>query len=470
MADLKHVTWLLEGVDSWNSRRKENDFAPNLSRIDLKGEYLKAGRNNQLDQNGNVFLQGINLSGANLFQADLRLARLRDSDLTGANLTLADLTGTFLDGADLRCANLTAAKIEGADLFDAKLIGADMTRTEPWTAHLFENPSEMTRFPTPELYREIRSIEDLLSARRELKEYYSRDNRRPITARQHREIIEAPFIPDTRLYFRGVSRFWPLRPSVMRLSNGGESGERYAEAELLVDLMSRRPGEFSGEDSAFAQLVLARHYGLKTRLLDISRNPLISLYHACNDDAAYSGRLHIFAVPRSMIKPFTSDTISIIANFAKLTNTEQDLILGRKWESDSGSGEPTGDLEYKSVMRRLYHFIMQEKPYFEERIKLEDLFRVFVVEPRQSFDRIRAQAGAFLISAFHSRFERHRIRCWNKQIPVYDHYYLNIPYDAKEKFLDELSFFNITHETVYPGLEESASAVNALADETIMRG
>ena len=203
MADLTHVTWLLEGVDSWNSRRKQNDFVPNLSGIVLKQEFLKAGRHDQIDQHGSVFLQKINLSGANLFEADLKCARLRDSDLTGANLTLADLTGTFLDGADLRYANLTAAKIEGADLFDANLIGADMTRTEPWTAHLFENPSGMTRFPTPELYREIRSIEDLLSARRELKEYYSRDNRMPITARQHREIIEAPFIPDTRLYFRG---------------------------------------------------------------------------------------------------------------------------------------------------------------------------------------------------------------------------------------------------------------------------
>ena len=162
----------------------------------------------------------------------------------------------------------------------------------------------------------------------------------------------------------------------MRLSNGGESGERYEEAELLVDLISRRPGEFSGEDSAFAQLVLARHYGLKTRLLDISRNPLVSLYHACNDDEAYSGRLHIFAVPRTMIKPFTSDTVSIIANFAKLTNAEQELILGCRRDSGPSSGEPTNVLEYPAVMRRLYHFIMQEKPYFEERIKLQDLFRV----------------------------------------------------------------------------------------------
>ena len=181
MADRKHVAWLLEGVESWNNRRKQNDFVPDLSRIVLKEEFLKAGRHDQIDQYGSVFLQGIDLSGAYLFHADLRFARLLDSDLKGANLTLADLTGALLDGADLRCADLTAATIKRADLVYAKLFGADMTRTVPWTAQLFENPNDMATFPTPTLRREIRSIKDLLTVRRELKSYYSRDNRRPIT-------------------------------------------------------------------------------------------------------------------------------------------------------------------------------------------------------------------------------------------------------------------------------------------------
>ena len=50
-----------------------------------------------------------------------------------------------------------------------------------------------------------------------------------------------------------------------------------------------------------------------------------------------------------------------------------------------------------------------------------DFFRVFVVEPQQSVERVRAQSGAFLVSAFHERLERSAILDWNPMIPVYDY-------------------------------------------------
>ena len=88
-------------------------------------------------------------------------------------------------------------------------------------------------------------------------------------------------------------------------------------------------------------------------------------------------------------------------NFAKLFEGKQALLLGK-----IGSNRD----EYHEAMGRLYHFIHEEKPYFKIRIDPRDFFRVFVVEPQQSFERIRAQSGAFLISAFHERFERDEIR------------------------------------------------------------
>ena len=120
--------------------------------------------------------------------------------------------------------------------------------------------------------------------------------------------------------------------------------------------------------------------------------------------------------------------------------------------------------EYSEAMRRLYHFIRQEKPYFEERIDPRHLFEVFIVEPRQSFDRIRAQSGAFLISAFHKRFESKHVRNSVIGIPAYDHYVLSVPSEKKpakpkQTILDDLRLLNITRESLYPGLDESAKAV-----------
>ena len=187
---------------------------------------------------------------------------------------------------------------------------------------------------------------------------------------------------------------------------------------------------------------------------------LVALFNACEDcrecdegqgeasSERNDGRLRIFAVPRSMVKPFNSDTVSVVANFAKLRREEQDLLTGK--------GSP---LEWERVTRRLYHFIKQEKPYFEERIDPRHWFEVFVVEPRQLFDRIRAQSGAFLISAFHERFEREEIVKWNSGIPVYDHHVFTVSGGNKPKMIDDLQLLNVTRESLYPGLEEAAKAV-----------
>ena len=114
-------------------------------------------------------------------------------------------------------------------------------------------------------------------------------------------------------------------------------------------------------------------------------------------------------------------------------------------------------------MGRLYRLIRQERPDFEERIDPRDFFRVFVVEPQQSVERVRAQSGAFLVSAFHERLERSAILDWNPMTPVYDYSTLEIPNEYKHNLLNELRLLNISRETLFPGLDEAAKAVTQRA-------
>ena len=254
--------------------------------------------------------------------------------------------------------------------------------------------------------------------------------------------------PEELHYFRGESRSdWELRPSIMR------SGLVQYETEMLTELVIRRPDEFQSADLAISQWVLAQHYGLRTRFLDVTRNPLVALFHACNEFPEIAGRLHIFAVPREIIKPFNSDTVSIIANIARLPYPQQGLIVSEQ--------SIETDFEYTGALRNLYQLIRAEKPYFEERIAIRDLFRVFIIEPQQSSERIRAQAGAFLSSAYHQRFEREEILNLNDRIPVYAHYTPTIPAESESKqaILRELRLLNITRETLFPSLDESAKAI-----------
>ena len=220
--------------------------------------------------------------------------------------------------------------------------------------------------------------------------------------------------------------------------------------------------------SALEQMVVAQHHGLKTRLLDVTRNPCVALFSACDrrdpagkaQDNTMDGRLHVFAVQKELVKPFDSDTVSIISNFAKLDRGYQNLLLGRTGE-DSQAEDPDIPLQYiyPEAMRRLYHFIRQEKPQFEKLIDPRDFFRVFVVEPKQSFERIRAQEGAFIISAFHEWFEREQILPRTKNLPVYEYDTMIVPHGKKTPILEELGLLNFTRETLYPSLDEVADRI-----------
>ena len=497
MAVQQHIRWLLEGAEDWNARREREPFVPDFSGADIYRDFRIAAK---LDPDGNIPLSEFDLGHANLREtrlcswrsacsADLRNATLRSADLRGAILTNAKLDGANLIGARLGRANLSsasfrgcklmAANLDGADLFQADLVGADLRNafmaqsslsyatlanadlttanltgarlsgSHPWTAKLFPGHDTSPKKETKEHIGQISSIAELIQAFSKLRSENDKGN---------------------EFYFRGESQnSWELRPCVMRGERDGKLGLRAAEGQMLLELMSQRPEDFRDAPTALDQWVRAQHHGLKTRLLDITRNPLVALLSACgalDRDPAVSadtvGRLHVFRVPKYLIKPFNSDSIAVIANFAKLLRTEQDCVLGWTLE-ETFERVPDSDVNPldERILGRLYHLIRQEQPHFVERIDPRDLFRVFVVEPMQSFERIRVQSGAFLISAFHERFERTHVLKWNQAIPLYDHSTFEIPVEARKPIADELRLLNITREALLPGLDEAAKAITA---------
>ncbi|MGI8936192.1 MAG: pentapeptide repeat-containing protein [Phormidesmis sp.] len=95
-------------------------------------------------------LAGVTLNAAHLIGADLRYANLRfatliDSNLEGADLTGADLTGAnltdaFLTHAILANAQLDGVNFSGAWLYQVDVSGADLNNIELTGAQVLDTP------------------------------------------------------------------------------------------------------------------------------------------------------------------------------------------------------------------------------------------------------------------------------------------------------------------------------------------
>ena len=422
-----------------------------MTQTNIAESLQNAGR---LTKSGRPDLRGYNLnfadlSGSLLNRVDLSDAKCHWTKFEDASLQDSIMTETECSNAKFKGAGLYKANLCGTAFDDSDLTGVDLEGSRFWTAKLFGIMQQIQSFLSTGqqagLQGTVDRVSTLLHKAQQLKQHY----------------VSQQLLEPVHFYYRGeASDNWSLTPSVMRTARF-----RGSEAQMSVEMRSRQPQDFATKTIAIGQMVIARHHELPTRLLDVTSNLLVALFHAAtNTEDANNGRVHIFVLPQSMVKPFNSDTVSLVANFARLPRGEQNLLLGKTKEDTKEDVEPSGPSRhgphrYRASLEHLYQLIREEKPSFAERIDSRDFLRIFVVEPQRSFERLRAQSGAFLLSAFHDRYEEKSIRKWNSDIPLDHHYVLSVPARAKEGIRNELSMADITRENLFPSLEETARAI-----------
>ncbi|MCB2086583.1 MAG: FRG domain-containing protein [Sphingomonadaceae bacterium] len=193
----------------------------------------------------------------------------------------------------------------------------------------------------------------------------------------------------TNVTFRGhADASWGVEPSLFRQKpNVAEF-----ESEMIRELISLFPQDFLTDHSMFDRLVRMQHYGLPTRLLDVTRNPLVALFFAVweekYDDS--DGAVLAFVASDDRCKFYDSDVVSCMANLANLKQDERDTL-------ETTTASTIADLRELQPTGRLIQFIKAEKPYFESRIKKVDLFRPVVVTAKRANQRMSAQSGSFIL-------------------------------------------------------------------------
>ncbi|MFJ5365659.1 FRG domain-containing protein [Pectobacterium punjabense] len=243
--------------------------------------------------------------------------------------------------------------------------------------------------------------------------------------------------------FRGQSFFgWPTIPKIFRDSVG-----LYEKENLAVrDIVSVHPSEFESDRTMFDRLVRMQHFGLPTRLLDVTINPLVALWFATANSVKEEsdGTVQAFYVPESRQRYYDSDRVSCLSNLANLKLKDKDAIF--RFINDGIKKEEFNQQE--EVDRLLYHIGM-EKPHFRPIINPDDLLRPVYVKPKMANKRIIAQSGAFLLYG-----AKHSKRKGNEKGVKINR--VGIKEDDKSKIRMELQKLGVNESTLFPEIDRTA--------------
>lgn len=131
--------------------------------------------------------------------------------------------------------------------------------------------------------KNVKSIQKLLSIINKLKKYHGeKDEYGGVTP-----TVNGSLHPEADFVFRGMSnKNYRLTPKILR------EGYKFSSYDEPLSKFKQEAASYlrsiCGDDNLL-WMQYAQHFGVPTRLLDFSSNPLVALYFACKDDKDIDG-------------------------------------------------------------------------------------------------------------------------------------------------------------------------------------
>ena len=213
---------------------------------------------------------------------------------------------------------------------------------------------------------------------------------------QNAEIFEVLSL-SSLVIFRGQPVKGNLLPSIARVNQRKDTTNE--EKELLEQLKLMGSSYITGNDhSDWDLLVLAQHFGLKTRLLDWTSNPLTALWFACTDKL--EGDVYVYAL-------------------------EADTLL------------------IKNVYKK--------NPFEQVATK--------VLQPRLNNPRIIAQHGCFTVHRYSKKSKKFVPLEKNSNMEKHITEFM-VPKNSRDNIVSSLDKYGINSKTLFPDLEGLCNYLN----------
>lgn len=263
-----------------------------------------------------------------------------------------------------------------------------------------------------------------------------------------------------KLFFRGHSNTnYRLLPSVYRTDDHREN-----ETKMYQEILIRCPKNFLDCKSVFEHLVEMQHYELPTRLLDLTTNPLVALYCACDSSKKSDGEIILISNKSQSIKYSRSAIVTVLSCLSQLSKAEKDelreavsasCLLDSDEETKENRDKRIEGFNKKEIVRKLLYIIKETNPSFRDAIVPEDLSRVIFVNPQRANARISKQEGLFMLAGLdESVLNNYRYETTDQKKVI-----LYIPSAQKGAILDELVHYGISEATIYPEIEHIAKFI-----------
>ncbi len=240
-----------------------------------------------------------------------------------------------------------------------------------------------------------------------------------------------------QLFYRGHSDAnYILAPSIMRNNKWFNN-----ESAMYNDIIINCPESFSKCNTHLEKLVEMQHYGLPTRLLDITRNPLVALYFACESNYDNYGEVVLIAAEKKNIKYPQSDSVSVLSSLPLFSRKNQEHIRDCALSSEN-------NYEFNKKIPRLHHEIRLEKPAFLPEIIKEEIIDSFIVYAVKNNNRIVKQDGAFIICGLIENSDilnKYRLKEDEKRVVLL--------INNKEQILESLDNLSINKAALFPEIE-----------------